>query len=275
MTGETSISELAHQAGEQGTKELPCLLIIDDSPDVVQFMIDLFEDEYTCVTADDGNDGIIKAEQLLPDIILCDVRMPNKSGMEVVRELKSHPQTRLIPIILLSGFNTRENRLEGLRAMADDFIAKPFDFEELRIKMNNLLHLRSELKTTEHENIIQKHLGLDISEYSRDQRAFIESCLLFIEQHYIEKELDVAQMADKLGLSIRQLQRKVKDITKFSPMDLVKIYRLRKSAKLLQRHSSIAEVAESCGFGSPNYFCTCFKDYFTQTPSQYQKKRSS
>ena len=122
--------------------------------------------------------------------------------------------------------------------------------------------------------MIQKHLGLETEGYTRDQQNFIESAISFIESHYIDKELDVAMLAQSMGFSVRQLQRKVKGITGLSPMDLVKIYRLRKAAKLLQRHDSIAEVAESCGFGSPNYFCTCFKDYFNQTPSHYQKKPS-
>ena len=255
--------------------ELPSLLIIDDSDAVVEFISELFSDEYSCVKAVDGQEGITMAEELLPNIILCDVQMPKKSGLDVVRELKSNPETRYIPIILLSGYNTRENRLEGLRAMADDFLAKPFDSEELRIKMANLLKIRNEILTSDPQDFLHKELGLDAQNYNHDQRYFLEVMIEYFSSYYSDKDLDVKNIAVHMNISVRQLQRKVKAITSISPMDLLRIYRLRQSAHLLLRHGSIAEVSEACGFSSPNYFCTCFKDYFQTTPSNYQKKAKS
>ena len=251
--------------------ELPTLLIIDDSNEIVAFISELFSDDYICVKAVDGQEGIDKADELIPDMILCDIRMPKKSGLDVVRELKSNSRTRLIPIILLSGYNTRENRLEGLRAMADDFLAKPFDFEELRIKMSNLLHIRNQIQISDPEDILYKELGLDTKNYSQSDYRFLEHMLGYFVIHYSERTMDVQNIAEHMGISVRQLQRKVKAITTESPMDLLRVYRLKQSSQLLLRHKSIAEVAEACGFRSPNYFCTCFKNYFKVTPSRYQK----
>jgi YesN/AraC family two-component response regulator len=253
-------------------KNNPSLLIIDDSADVVEMLSDLFEDDYICMRAMDGQDGINKTIELIPDIVLCDVNMPRKSGLEVVVELKNDSRTRLIPIILLSGYNTRENRLEGLQAMADDFVAKPFDFEELRIKMSNLLKIRHEIKMHEPEDIIFKELGLDTERYSHNERHLMEFMVSYFANNYSNRKLDVQNISDQMDLSIRQLQRKIKSITGHTPMDLLRFYRLKQSAQLLIRHSSIAEVSEACGFRSPNYYCTCFKDYFQMTPSQYQKR---
>ncbi|MFT5520637.1 MAG: YesN/AraC family two-component response regulator [Enterobacterales bacterium] len=250
---------------------LPQLLIIDDSNDVVQFITDLFSGEYDCIKAVDGEEGISKAEEFRPDIILCDVKMPKASGLDVVRALKLSSRTRLTPIILLSGYNTRENRLEGLRAMADDFLAKPFDYEELRIKMSNLLNIRKEIKQNDSEDLLKKELGLESDKYTHDERYFLELLVGHLLTNYSQKNMDVKHLAESLSISVRQLQRRIKSSTSYSPMDLLRIFRLRQASQLLLRHNSIAEVSEACGFRSPNYFCTCFKNYFKVTPSNYQK----
>jgi len=252
-------------------EELPTLLVIDDSEEIVHFISELFSEEYICLTAADGFEGIDVAESNIPDIILCDVRMPKMSGLEVVRTLKKNIQTRYIPIILLSGYNTRENRLEGLRAMADDFLAKPFDYEELRIKMANLLKMRKEFLTKEPGDYLNNELGIETQGYNPDERHFLETMVDYLSHYYSNKKLDVENIANHMEISVRQLQRKIKAITGISPMDILRIYRLRQSAQLLVRHNSIAEVTEACGFRSPNYFCTCFKDYYKITPSSYQR----
>jgi len=255
--------------------KLPRLLIIDDSEQVVEFISELFVKEYVCFKASDGQEGVLKAEQLYPDIILCDVRMPKKSGLDVVRELKSNPKTKLTPIILLSGYNTRENRLSGLRAMADDFLAKPFDYEELRIKMSNLLQVRKDIQKVDTQDILHKELGLDTRYFNPEEHYFIEHIAEFLIANYSNRDVNVEDIADHMGISVRQLQRKTKAISTFSPMDLLRIFRLRQASQLLGRHKCIAEVSEACGFKSPNYFCTCFRDYFQTTPSKFQKKAKS
>jgi len=256
---------------QQGCELLPKLLIIDDSEEIILFISELFSEEYNCLKAFDGQEGIDMAMKSLPDIILCDVRMPKKSGHDVVRALKHDPKTRFIPIILLSGYNTRKNRLEGLRAMADDFLAKPFDYEELRLKMANLLKIRREFLSKESGDFLGRELGLDTIDYIPDEKIFLETMTSYLSEHYSKKSLDVENIADHMGKSVRQLQRKIKSITDISPMDILRIYRLRQSAQLLLRHNSIAEVSEACGFRSPNYFCTCFREYYKTTPSAYQK----
>ena len=248
------------------------LLIIDDSPDVTDFLSELFSEQYECVIATDGIEGLQTANRILPDVIICDVQMPRMNGLEVVRLLKSKRETRYIPTILLSGYNTRENRLEGLRAMADDFIAKPFDYEELNLKMSNLLQLRSETMTTEPEDYITQNLDLNAADYNVKDRALIEDLIEFFSVHYPENKLNIAGIADHLNYSIRQIQRKVKTITGISPMDLLRIYRLKQAASALLRHKTISEVSEASGFSSPNYFCTCFKDYYDITPRKFQRK---
>ncbi len=256
---------------QQICEDLPTLLVIDDSEEIVLFICELFSDEYHCLKAADGEEGISVAEEAIPDIILCDVRMPKKSGTEVVRALKQNPETRTIPIILLSGYNTRKNRLEGLRAMADDFLAKPFDYEELRIKMSNLLKLRMQFFNKEPADYLNTALGLDTQDYIPDEKIFLETMTYYLAEHYSNKNLDVENIAEHMGKSVRQLQRKIKVISGISPMDLLRIYRLRQSSQLLKRHISIAEVSDASGFRSPNYFCTCFKEYFKITPSKFQK----
>jgi YesN/AraC family two-component response regulator len=249
-----------------------CLLIIDDSDDVTDFLSELFSESYHCVVACDGIEGLQTANKIIPDIIICDVQMPRMNGLEVVRLLKSKRETRYIPTILLSGYNTRENRLEGLRAMADDFIAKPFDYEELNLKMSNLLQLRSEMMSSEPEDYITQKLDLDTSGYSSKDRELIEDMIEYFAIHYPENKLNIGEIAESLSYSVRQLQRKIKTITGLSPMDLLRIYRVKQAAAALLRHKTISEVSEASGFSSPNYFCTCFKDYYNITPRKYQRQ---
>jgi AraC-like DNA-binding protein len=156
--------------------------------------------------------------------------------------------------------------------MADDFIAKPFDYEELRLKMSNLLRMRAEMMDNEPKDYITEELDLDASSYSSKDRDLIEAMIDFFALHYPENKLNISAIADHLNYSVRQLQRKVKGITGISPMDLLRIYRLKQAANALLRHKTISEVSEACGFSSPNYFCTCFKDYYDMTPRNFQKK---
>jgi len=249
----------------------PRLLIIDDSKDVVDFLAELFSTTYDCHFACDGVEGLEAANDLIPDIIICDVQMPKMNGLEVVRILKSNQNTRYIPTILLSGYNSRENRLEGLRAMADDFVAKPFDYEELRLKMSNLLQLRQELQNTPPRDYITEALDLNASEFSLKERELIEAMIDYFSTYYPDNKLNIDMVAKQLNYSVRQLQRKIKTITGSTPMDLLRTYRLKQAASALLRHKTISEVSEACGFSSPNYFCTCFKDYFELTPRSYQK----
>lgn len=252
----------------------PRLLIIDDSKDVVDFLAELFSTSYECHIARDGVEGLEAANELIPDIIICDVQMPKMNGLEVVRILKSNQNTRYIPTILLSGYNTRENRLEGLRAMADDFVAKPFDYEELRLKMSNLLQLRQELQNTTPRDYITEAVDLDASKFSIKERELIEALIDFFAMNYPDNKLNIDMIADKLNYSVRQLQRKIKTITGSTPMDLLRTYRLKQAASALLRHKTISEVSEACGFSSPNYFCTCFKEHFNVTPRTYQKQNN-
>lgn len=260
----------SNDRSSQATKQR--LLIIDDSPDVTDFLSELFSESYECIVAADGIEGLQTANRIIPDIIICDVQMPRMNGLEVVRLLKSKRETRYIPTILLSGYNTRENRLEGLRAMADDFIAKPFDYEELNLKMSNLLQVRSEMMATEPEDYITQKLDLDPSTYNAKDRALIEEMIEFFAVHYPENKLNISQIANHLNYSVRQLQRKIKNITTVSPMDLLRIYRLKQASAALLRHKTISEVSEASGFSSPNYFCTCFKDYYEITPRKFQRQ---
>jgi AraC-like DNA-binding protein len=137
--------------------------------------------------------------------------------------------------------------------------------------MSNLLQFRKEFKHNDTEDFLKKELGLESGNYSHDERYFLELLVGHLLGNYSQKNMDVKYIAESLNISVRQLQRRIKSTTSYSPMDLLRIFRLRQASQLLLRHKSIAEVSEACGFRSPNYFCTCFKNYFKVTPSNYQK----
>ena len=247
------------------------ILIVEDNTDVREFIKDSLGNEYHFEEAENGEEGIKKAEELIPDLIISDVMMPKMDGNDMTRKLKSDHKTSHIPIILLTAKSGQENRIEGLETGADDYLTKPFDAKELHTRINNLINLRKKLQEIYSTDKIaalpkSKHKlkGIDAQ--------FMERIFKVIEEHISEEEFSIEEFGNEVGMSRSQMFRKIKALTGKSCSVYLRSIRLAKAKIMLQNNqANVSEIAYSVGFGSPSYFAHCFKEEFGFAPSELVK----
>ncbi|HEX9253651.1 MAG TPA: ATP-binding protein, partial [Ignavibacteriaceae bacterium] len=243
------------------------ILIVEDNADVREFIKDSLGNEYHFEEAENGEEGIIKAEEIIPDLIISDIMMPKIDGNEMTRRLKSDQKTSHIPIILLTAKSGQENKIEGLETGADDYLTKPFDAKELHIRINNLINLRKKL-----QEIYGTEKITSVTKSKHKLKAidaqFMERLLKVIEEHISEEEFTIENFGHEVGMSRSQMFRKIKALTGKSCSVYLRSVRLAKAKIMLQnREATVSEIAYSVGFGSPSYFAHCFKEEFGYAPS--------
>jgi signal transduction histidine kinase/DNA-binding response OmpR family regulator len=241
----------------------PELLIIEDSPDIVAYLRSLLSDRYRITVATNGKEGVERALEQVPDVIISDVVMPERTGYELCRMLKQDERTSHIPIILLTAKTTREDRVEGLKCGADAYLTKPFSREELLVRLENLVEVRRKLQS--------RFVGSGVAAAGNSpEDAFIQKLHDLIHQHLDETEFGVAQLAAAAHLSQMQLYRKIKALTGKTPSRFIRGYRLRRGMELLRAGKlTVAEVAYSVGFADPSYFSRTFHQEFRHNPSHF------
>jgi signal transduction histidine kinase/AraC-like DNA-binding protein/FixJ family two-component response regulator/streptogramin lyase len=273
------------QLSETNTK--PVLLIIEDNADMRVYIRQSLEGNYQCIIANNGQQGIEMAVAHVPDIVLSDLMMPLKGGFEVVDALRSNELTAHIPITLLTAKGDDVSRLTGWQKTVDDYIAKPFNIEELQLRLARLLSVRDIVKRRVTQqvsqgvimsNIAPSNFGklesieedeAPLSFSSKRDEQFYNKLMQVIEDNYADSEFGRQQAADKLAVSERQLNRKLGAIIEYNFADLVRKYRLGKAKILLMEGYQIGEVAFDVGFTSPSYFSRCFKAEFDYSPKEF------
>ena len=255
-------------------EEQPCILCIDDNNDILMYLNNLFKDEYQVHTANSSSDGLTLANDLLPDLIISDIMMPDMDGIELLNILKADVITNHIPVILLTAKNSKAARLEGLASAASDYINKPFEEEELRLKTRNIL--------AEQEAIRRKYLksvaNIRTSDELHDQTPqsdFMQHLYAILQEHYQKTEFTVQDLARLSNVSDRQLLRRLKNETGIGVSEFIRNYRLHKAADLLKAGKSASFTAYEVGFTSPSYFSTSFKKLFNTTPKQFSQNINS
>lgn len=257
-----------HHDGQGNRKTV---LVVDDNADMTEMLKDSLDNIYDVVTASDGVDALKKVSVKKPDIILTDLMMPNLNGMELCRKLKENPDTVNIPIIILTAKHDLGVKLEGLTIGADDYITKPFNLDVLRLRMRRLIELNSKgarrsLIEPEPENI--KITPLD--------EQLIEKAMKYVSKNISKSELSVEELSDVLGMSRVSLYKKIKQITGKSPIEFIRIIRLKRAAQLLRESQlNVSEIAYQTGFNNPKVFSRYFKEEFGILPSAYQSKEST
>ena len=251
-----------------GSKE-NSILIIEDNPELLNYLVGKFNDYYEVFSAEDGNVGINKAYEKVPDLILSDVVLPGISGKELTKKLKSDMRTSHIPIILLTAQGSTEHQISGMQSMADMYITKPFNFDFLLASVENLLTNRGLLK---------QHFASDISPTEKLplhrtlDKKFLNDFAGVVEQNLANDQLNVDDISRELGISRVQLYRKVKALLDCSVTDYVLSRRLKKAKYLLNHEKlTISEITYMVGFSNPNYFATVFKTKYGCTPTEFKK----
>jgi YesN/AraC family two-component response regulator len=262
--------DLIQEESLDSDNELPILLIIEDNADVTYYLQTCLQDQYQILTSRNGNEGIEKAFETLPDIIISDVMMPVKDGFEVCATLKEDERTSHIPIILLTAKATTEDKLTGLTHGADAYLIKPFEKAELIIRLNKLLEIRMTLQKKYSTHLISSQTYPVPLETKAD--SFIEKTETIVLSHLEEETFSIHEMARELHLSRSQVHRKIKALTGMSPAIYIRHIRVQKAKELLaSTQLSISEIAYQVGFKSPVYFSQVFKKTFGESPNATRK----
>lgn len=259
---------------QQPAKDKPVVLIVEDNPDLVKYLVHSFNAIYNLEVAYNGQQGIDKALQLIPDIIITDVMMPEKNGFELCATLKNQELTSHIPIIMLTAKVDMDARLTGLRRGADAYLAKPFEQEELQVRVAELLKQRQRLQAYYRRQT-------DIADASNDEspsevEATIENAFLakvnqLIEARLDEPELNGEALSKALFVSQSSFFRKIKALTGMNPNQYIRAFRLAKAKQLLREtDQSITAIAIETGFKSPDYFSRLFKKEVGMTPTEFR-----
>lgn len=246
------------------------LLIVEDNRDLRQYIRSFFENDYQIVEASDGQEGIEKALVIIPDIVISDLMMPRLDGLDFCKLLKTNEKTSHIPIVMLTAKANVESRIEGFELGADDYLTKPFNSEELLVRVRNLVAQRQLLQQKYDIQIVD--LKPNEVKVSSAEEKFVLKAKGVIEKYISESEFDVEKFAEEMDMSVVVLRRKLKAITNHTVTEFVRNYRLQRAAELLsKRTGTVSEIAYQVGFESLSYFTKAFQEEFGKSPSEYGK----
>ncbi len=244
------------------------ILVIEDNQDLANYLSKILESEYSVITSMNGIDGIESAKQHVPDLIVSDVMMPGKTGIEVCEELKQANETDHIPIVLLTAKTDQSSKLQGLTTGADDYINKPFDPSELKVRVANLLLQREKLREKFTRIIKLQPSELEIT---NPEEVFLKKIMEIVEAHLSDSEFTAEQFGFEVGLSRMQLHRKLTALTGMSTTNFIRQQRLTRASQMLTAGENVSQVAYAVGFGSLSYFTRSFKKHFGITPSDFRE----
>lgn len=249
------------------TDEFPHILIVEDDAELANYLASSFEEEYSVTLAANGLEGMNKAIDLQPDLIISDVMMPEMDGTQMSKALKNNIETSHIPIILLTARASDTHMIEGYESGADMYVTKPFAIEVLRTQVKQLILSRRQLIEKFSRHTMLKPRDLKIS--SLDER-FLDKLYSIIEANLAEPDFDVSEIVKQMNLSHSTVLKKVKALTGTSMVEFVKMQRLKRAAQILATDKlPISEVAYMVGFSDPKYFSKCFSKEFGRTPSEF------
>jgi len=202
-----------------------------------------------------------------PDLVIADVMMPAMDGLALTRAIRDDSSISDVPIIILTAKADLESRLEGFEEGADDYLAKPFEGEELLARVESLIEIRRRLRRKFSDEVL---LGPDQIVATSDDAAFLERTQDAVESRMGDAGFGVEQLADEMALSSRQLQRRLKALTNLSAAGYIRMMRLARAAQLLEQHSGqISEIADRVGYRDVEHFSRIFKRVYGVPPSAY------
>ncbi|MBC8988279.1 response regulator [Pedobacter sp. N36a] len=265
-------TELSSTALSGNVAKKQSLLLIEDNEDFRFYLKDNLKEYYHIYEASNGKDGWQKILSAHPNLVVSDISMPEMNGIDLCRKIKADKRTAHIPVILLTALTAEETQLAGLQIGANDYVMKPFNFEMLLSKINNLLVQQESFKKTYQKQVDVNTVHEDIE--SVDQK-FMRQLLVALEKNLSNADYSVDQLSSELHISRVGLYKKMMVLTGKSPIAFIRSYRLKKGAAfLLKSQLSISEIAYAVGFNNPKYFTKYFKDEFNDLPSVYKQQHS-
>ncbi|TDQ19240.1 ligand-binding sensor domain-containing protein [Algoriphagus boseongensis] len=257
---------------EEEKNKQPLVLIVEDNTKVREFLVRELDPYFQTIEAENGKKGLFVALKKVPDLIISDVMMPEMDGFELCRKIKNEELTSHIPVILLTAKADEQSQMEGIQAGADDFILKPFKTNQLLLRIEKLIELRTQLQIRfSGKNPISPK---EIAVTNLDER-FLEKLQEIVDNELSDSNFSVDEFSKKMGMSRMQLHRKLTALTGLSTTAYMKDQRLRMAVQRLEKtDETISEIAYAVGFSSPSYFIKSFKETYGVTPAEYQQNNS-
>ncbi|MBP5420464.1 MAG: response regulator [Bacteroidales bacterium] len=248
------------------------ILIVDDNRQIAEFLENELSNNYTCYVAHNGKAGLDLALKYLPDIIVADIMMPVMDGIEMTRHIRANKQTAEIPIIMLTAKDDSSTEKISLSLNANAFVAKPFDVEQLILRIEQLLSSRKAIEEKAHiDSILKSSMPMETSE---DER-FVKSLQENIEKNLSDADFNVNALAVKMKMSPKQLYRRMKALTGRTPIEYLNEVRMKKAAMLLAQGSfCVSEVMYLVGYTNSSYFAKCFSAVYGMSPKQYASAKA-
>ena len=258
---------------EKGDQPKYKILLVEDDKDVRDYLKKSLEAEYIVIEAADGVRAYEKVVQDFPDLVLSDIMMPKRDGLELCTMIKNDIRIGHIPVILMTARSMVVHIKEGFQAGADDYIVKPFNMDVLQTRIRSLLASREQLKKLYGKRFSPDVMGIEVK--SADER-FSQKLFDVIEKNISNEKLDVELLCTEIGISRANLYRKLKSITELSPMELIRNKRLEMAAKLLKESEmNVSEIASHLGFNSHSYFSNSFKAFYGCTPTEFVQMKNN
>lgn len=252
---------------QENASNLPVILIVDDNHEIRDFLRLLLVEKYYILEAENGEQGLIIAKEVLPDLVISDIMMPKMNGIVLCEKIKNNDILNHIPVILLTAKAGNDSHVQGLGSGADDYISKPFDSGILKAKIASVLMNRQKLK--------EKFKSSSLIEFNHIEplntdKNFLEKFKTHIEENFQNPEFDIEQLCSLIGFSRAQLFRKVKSITNHSPGEFIRTTRLEYAKVLLENKAveTVSEAAYNSGYSNPKQFTRAFKEKYNMTPSE-------
>ena len=290
ITGETPfgtivdsghIEQFIQVVDEDETIELPSankgqvsketILVVEDNPDLQNYLTNKLAEKWRVLQALNGIKGLELAQKEDPDLIICDVMMPEMDGLELTRKLKGAFNTSHIPVILLTAKSLEEHKIDGIETGADDYITKPFNMTYLQKRIENILKQRKQLKERFSRDLHAE--PKELIQSTADQE-FLSKVIRLVEENMGDPDFTIDSLLEHFSFGRTVFYKKMKGISGYSPKDFVRIVRMKRARLMLRENEySVTQVAFELGFNDSGYFSKLFKKHFGENPSEYQKRQ--
>ncbi|WP_373331103.1 ATP-binding protein [Salmonirosea aquatica] len=289
-SGNSFLSQEAEPDQEVDHDDMPLLLVVEDNPDLRAYIRSIFEKKYRVIEATDGKKGLSEAYERIPDLVVCDVMMPRLDGFGFCKALKADFRTSHIPVIMLTAKATLDDRLEGLKLGADDYLTKPFDRQELSVRVQNLLKQRELLRQKYSQQMNEPSTNTSVKDTEQVEKypvgdepvrdhpfrdypvrdEFLEKAIEVVNEHLADSSFSIEEFCQTMQVSRTQLHRKLKALTGQNSTEFIRNFRLRRAAELLSTgRYTVSEAAYQTGFESLSYFSKSFHELMGIPPSEW------
>lgn len=267
------ISEQGEELSLHSFHEVPSILIVEDNAELRNFLSSVLRNRYTVIEATNGKEALHILPDSSPDLVISDLMMPEMSGLELAKAVKSDINISHIPFVLLTAKTDIDSKVEAMEYGVDDYITKPFSSAYLEARIANLLKLRRQLQEYYRSSLTSGVISISKPNVTSQDDIFIQGIMKYIEDNIEKSDLSIDALALNMGLSRSSMFKKIKSLTGLAPVDFIKELRIQRAAQLFETGEfNVSQVTYMIGMTDPRYFSKCFRQKYGMTPSEYRDK---